>query len=66
MPRRIDAADTVDTATHHLHRLQAEGWVLERLDTRMEYGTVSKDPKAKTPKIPVAAVITVRLVPLRG
>lgn len=66
MPRRIDAADTVDTATHHLHRLAAEGWVLEQLDTKIEYATVAKDPSAKAPKIPVATVVTVRLVPLRG
>ena len=64
MPHRMDAADTVDVATHLLHRLAAEGWVLESYDFDIEYATPSKNPK--DPKLPIASVVTVRLVPLRG
>lgn len=61
MPRRLDAQDTVDIATHLLHRLQAEGWVLEEMEHEIEY--VRLDPKA--PRLPVRATVVVRLIPVR-
>jgi hypothetical protein len=61
MPKRIDGADTVDTATHFLHRLQAEGWVLDELEHFVEYSS----PTAKGQKMPISATVTVRLSPIR-
>lgn len=62
MGKRYDAADTVDTATNLLHRLQAEGMVLASLDYSMEYATTSP----KNPKLPIGAVVTIRLIPMLG
>jgi hypothetical protein len=57
--RRLDAPDTVDVATHMLHRLQAEGWAVEELEWNVEYQTLED----KGARIPVGAEVTVRLVP---
>lgn len=61
MPKRIDAADTIDTATHFLHRLQAEGWALDELEHSIEYSL----PNQKGVRMPIAAVVNIRLVPIR-
>lgn len=61
MSKRIDPEDTVDNATHFLHRLQADGWGIESMETEISYGQTS--PKAK--KIPTRATVTIRLIPSR-
>ena len=61
MPKRIDAADTIDAATHFLHRLQADGWGLEALACDIEY----QSPRPGARKLPIAATVTVRLTPAR-
>ena len=59
MPKRVDGADTVDVATHLLHRWQSEGWGLEHADSEVEYARVGKH------RLPVRVTVTVSLVPLR-
>lgn len=61
-PKRIDAADTVDTATHLLHRLQADGWALEAMEHTLEYAGLSE----KSPKLPVRVVVQIKLIPAKG
>ena len=61
MGHRLDAADTVDVATNLLHKLQAEGWTLEESGLEIEYGLL----KPGAPKLPIRAVVTVKLVPIR-
>ena len=56
---RLDAIDTVETATHFLHRLQAEGWVLDSLEHHLEYAELSK----KGPFLPVGAEVVIHLIP---
>lgn len=60
MGKRIDAEDTVDLATHFLHRLQAEGWGVASIEHQVEYQSVGAR------KLPVGATVLVRLVPARG
>jgi hypothetical protein len=60
MPKRYDAADTVDTATNLLHRLQSEGMVLSDLAYDIEYSTL--EPKGQ--KFPVSATVTIHLIPV--
>ena len=59
MAKRIDGSDTVDNATHLLHRLQADGWVVKDAGVKFEYGTVGTKVNAK---IPVRASVTIELV----
>lgn len=59
-PKRMDAADTIDVATHYLHRLQAEGWTLKGLNHEIAYHQIS----AMT-KLPTEAVVTITLVPIK-
>lgn len=54
---RLEAADAIELAHHALAKLAAEGWVVERVDQRIEHRKVGKG------RLPVAAVVTVRLVP---
>ena len=58
--QRVTAEDTVDSAIHMLHKMQAEGWGMESLNAEVEYAKVGD---SKPVKIPVATVVTVRLVP---
>ena len=60
MGKRIDGSDTVDNATHLLHRLQADGWVVKDAGVQFGYGTVGNKVNAK---IPVQATVTIELVP---
>jgi len=57
--KQVDPGDTIDTATHYLHKLQAEGWTLETLNHELEYGQSRKSG----PKLLIASVVTVRLIP---
>ena len=57
--RRLDAIDTIDTATHLLHRLQSEGWVLDSIEHHLEYTELSK----KGPFLPIGAEVTIHLIP---
>ncbi len=61
-PKRIDAADSIDTATHLLHRLQADGWVLDTIQSEAEY----YQAKDEAPKLPIRTVVTIALIPGRG
>ena len=61
MPKRFDAADTVDSVTHGLHRDQSDGWVLETQREHVEYGTSEKGG----PRLPVRKHITITLIPSR-
>ena len=62
-PKRIDAADTCDNATHLIHRLQSDGWGVKGAAVEFEYATLS--PNGKT-KLPIKATVTVELIPVRG
>lgn len=62
MPKRIDAEDTVDVATHFLMKLQSEGWGVADIEHHVEYGTVKSGSK----RLPVGATVLVRLVPSRS
>lgn len=62
MGKRMDPQDTIDTATHFLHRLQAEGWALSDLEHSIEYAGVS--PKGV--RLPVSASVSIKLIPIRG
>ena len=57
--RRMDAVDTIDTATNYLHRLQSDGWALESIEHNIEYAELSK----KGPLLPIGAELTIRLIP---
>ncbi len=61
-PKRLDAADSVDTATHLLHRLQSDGWVVDSIQTDCEY----HEAKEGAPKLPIRNIVTIALVPGRG
>jgi hypothetical protein len=61
MGKRLDAGDTIDVATHFLHRLQAEGWGVLDLEHHIEY--VPTRPGGR--KLPVEATVTIRLTPAR-
>lgn len=61
MPKRLDAEDTVDSVTHFLHRLQADGWGIESMEHHIDYVA----PKPGGRKLPVAASVTVTLTPTR-
>ena len=58
---RIDGADTVDNATHALHRLQSDGWIVKRLNTRFVHA--SPNGKKSGTALPVKAIVTVELIP---
>ncbi len=60
MSRRIDGEDTVDIATHLLHRLQAEGFAVKSCDWDVTYEQVGKI------QLPVGATVVVELIPVRG
>ena len=57
MPRRTDAADTIDPAVHFLHRLQAEGWGVASIRCEFDHAPIGKH------RLPVEATVTVKLVP---
>lgn len=59
LPKRQDAADTVESATHELHYEQANGWVLESKLQDVEYGEVN------SLRIPIRKTITITLIPAR-
>jgi hypothetical protein len=61
MAKRIDGSDTVDNATHLLHRLQADGWVTQSVKADFEYGEI---PGGRA-KIPVRSFVIVELIPGR-
>ncbi len=58
-PKRMDGPDTVDLVTHYLHRLQAEGWVLEDMSHEVEYQQIN----GKGPKLPSRSRYVINLVP---
>ena len=59
--KRMDAPDTVDLALHWLAKLQSEGWGVERVETDIDYGRASKHGI----KLPISAMLTIRLSPSR-
>lgn len=59
--QKIDSSDTVDTATHFLHRLQSEGWAVKRLEHDIEYGQSTRNGPRKV----IRAVVIVELIPIR-
>jgi hypothetical protein len=61
MAKAISSSDTVDNATHFLHRLQADGWAIKSIDTDFDYASTTP----KSPKFPVEATITIKLLPTR-
>jgi hypothetical protein len=67
-PKRIDAADTVDTVTHLLHRLQSEGWAVKSAVLEHGYGTPLGNGEAKhgATLLPTKATVTIELIPARG
>lgn len=56
--RRIDGPDTIDNAVSYLMVLAKEGWAVQRLEHEIEYFRVAK----KSPEMPMAATVTIRLV----
>jgi hypothetical protein len=57
--KKIDAGDTIDSATHYLHKLQSEGWTLQHLDHELEYAK----SRNGGPKLLVASKVIIRLIP---
>jgi hypothetical protein len=57
--KKIDVGDTIDSATHYLHKLQSEGWTLQKMDHELEYSQSRKDG----PKLLVASKVIIRLIP---
>ncbi len=55
----MDAEDTMESAIHFLQHLSAEGWVLARMDHTIEY----RRPHQNHRRLPIGAVVTVRLKP---
>ena len=62
MPKRFDPEDTVDEATHLLHRLQADG--LAVLTTKIAWDW--SEPIKGSQRLPVRATVTIELIPTRG
>ncbi len=62
MSKRRDAVDTVDVATHQLHRWQAEGYGVADLETRVDYSDTELTGGVR---LPVEVFVTVRLIPIR-
>lgn len=56
---KVDPGDTIDQATHYLHKLQAEGWTLEGMTHELEYGESRKDG----PKLLIRSTVTIKLIP---
>ena len=56
---KVDAGDTIDQATHYLHKLQSEGWTLEELSHNLEYGESRKGG----PKLLIRSTVTIKLTP---
>jgi hypothetical protein len=59
--QKIESQDTIDTATHFLHRLQADGWALEGLEQEIEYAQA----RPGGPKLVIGSVVTIKLIPIR-
>ena len=57
--KHVDPGDTIDGATHYLHKLQSEGWTLQKLDHELEYAESRKNG----PKLLVASKVIIRLIP---
>lgn len=57
VPKRIDSEDTVDTAVHFLHRLQAEGWGVASIVCEIDHAPAGKH------RLPVEAAVTITLIP---
>jgi hypothetical protein len=58
----MEGEDTIDVATHFLHRLQADGWGLAGIEHHIEY--VAPKPGAR--KLPIEATVLIRLTPIRS
>lgn len=59
--KKIDPGDTIDTATHFFHRLQAEGWTLTQFNHELEYSE-----SATGQKLLVGSTVTVKMIPRWG
>lgn len=59
MGKKVDPGDTIDQATHYLHRLQAEGWTLSNLEHELEYG----QSRPNGPKLLISSTVTIKLIP---
>lgn len=62
MAKKVDVGDTIDSATHYLHKLQAEGWTLAELSHELEYAKTRKDG----PKLLIGSTLKIKLVPRWG
>lgn len=60
MAKRLDGSDTVDVATHLLHRLQAEGMAVQDVHWSTSYEEVGGV------RVPISARVVVDLLPVRG
>lgn len=61
MPKRLDAEDTIDTALVTIRALQVAGWGVDSVNHQVEYAQLKPGGK----KLPVGAVLTIRLIPAR-
>lgn len=59
MPKRVDAEDVGDIARHTLHRAEAEGFVVENVEFRIEWTTKNSAKR----RMPIGATLTIKLVP---
>lgn len=59
MPKRLDPPDTIDSAIHFLTHLAKEGWGVMEITQTVEYAQAHKGGR----KLPIEAVVTVRLRP---
>lgn len=62
MPKTIGGNDTVDNATHLLHRLQADGWGVRNVSVEFDYAALD----GKASRLLVGATVHVELIPTRG
>lgn len=59
--QKLEPSDTVDAATHLLHRLQADGWTVKNVEQDYDYGTTRPGGR----KLLISQTITIELVPIR-
>jgi len=62
MAKKVETGDTIDSATHYLHKLQSEGWTLSELSHELEYAKARKDG----PKLLIGSTLIIKLVPRWG
>ena len=61
MPKGIDGEDLAEIAQHDIHKLTAEGWIVQDIDKHIVLEAVRKHGR----QLPISLEMTVRFVPSR-